>query len=78
MGIHGNRAKQYVAASELWDRLGIDVPTEHPDADDGFSAEVIAFAQWGREHVGMGIEESTTIAYNTRRPRPRTHIRHGV
>ena len=74
---HGKRVRLYVEATQLWERLDTDNPTEHGNPETGFSADAIELARRGREHVRVGLEESTMKAYNDWRSLTRTHTRHG-
>ena len=74
---HGGRVRGIADARRLWSRLeegelgGPSTPAE------GFPADVIQYASYGREYVRMALEQSTTIAWKWWRSIRRAHIRRG-
>ena len=74
---HGDMTRLYVSASQLWGRLDTDNPTEPQGPEEGFGEEVIEVAKRGRDHVRVGIEESTVRAYDSCSSKGTTQTKHG-
>ena len=72
----GAGVRAYVAASQLWGRLGGDTP-RMPDPQGGCSQQAIDAARMGREHVRIGIGASAARASEGWRSRRRTQLRNG-